>query len=47
MAWKEADLEGSWHWDPQTEKKGWERRADIHAESQGSEMKVVGTRAWG
>lgn len=32
---KETGLEGSWHWDPPTEREGWERRAEVQAESQG------------
>lgn len=32
---KEAGLDGSWYWDPQTEREGWQRRAEVQAESQG------------
>lgn len=44
---KKVGLERSWHWNPRTERKGLERRAEVQAESQGGfhggiEMKVVG-----
>lgn len=32
---KEAGLEGSWHWDPWTEREGWERRAEVQADHKG------------
>ena len=34
-AWKEAGLDGSWYGDPQTEREGWQRRAEVQAESRG------------